>query len=60
MNHKSYYFFILFIFLVNCSAQKVTRIHGNLSLNNNESKILINKSNKNEVIEIIRRTIEQK
>ena len=53
MNHKSIKLFIIFIFLVNCSAQKVTRIHGNLSLINNESKILINKSNKNEVIEIL-------
>ena len=32
MTHKTFIFFILFIFLINCSAQKVTRIHGNLSL----------------------------
>ena len=53
MTHKTFVFFILFIFLINCSAQKVTRIHGNLSLKNNESKILVNKSNKNDVINIL-------
>ena len=53
MTHKIYLFLILFIFIINCSAQKVTRIHGNLSLKNNENKILINKSNKNDVIRII-------
>ena len=53
MTHKTFVFFILFIFLINCSAQKVTRIHGNLSLKNNESKILVDKSNKNDVIKIL-------
>ena len=53
MNHKNIIFLILFIFLVNCSTQKVTRIHGNLSLKNNENFILVNKSNKNDVIKAL-------
>ena len=53
MNHKNIILLILFIFLVNCSTQKVTRIHGNLSLKNNENFILVNKSNKNDVIKAL-------
>ena len=53
MSHKNIILLILFIFLVNCSTQKVTRIHGNLSLKNNENFILVNKSNKNDVIKIL-------
>ena len=52
MSHKNIILLILFIFLVNCSTQRVTRIHGNLSLNNYESSILVNKSNKNDVTQI--------
>ena len=53
MTHKSIILFILCTFLINCSAQKVTRIHGNLSLKSYENKILINKSNKNDVLKIL-------
>jgi len=53
MSHKNIILLILFIFLVNCSTQKVTRIHGNLSLKNNENFILVNKSNKNDVIKLL-------
>ena len=53
MSHKNIILLILFIFLVNCSTQKVTRIHGNLSLKNNENFILVNKSNKNDVIKFL-------
>ena len=53
MSHKNIILLILFIFLLNCSTQKVTRIHGNLSLKNNENFILVNKSNKNDVIKIL-------
>ena len=53
MSHKNIILLILFIFLVNCSTQKVTRIHGNLSLKNNENFILVNKSNKNDVIKVL-------
>ena len=44
---------ILFIFLVNCSTQKVTRIHGNFSLKNNDKFILVDKSNKNDAINVL-------
>ena len=53
MSHKNIILLILFIFLLNCSTQKVTRIHGNLSLKNNDSFILVNKSNKNDVIKVL-------
>ena len=53
MSHNNIILLILFIFLVNCSTQKVTRIHGNLSLKNNENFILVNKSNKNDVIKVL-------
>ena len=53
MSHKNIILLILFIFLVNCSTQKVTRIHGNLSLKNNENFILVNKSNKNDIRDLI-------
>ena len=53
MSHKNIILLILLIFLANCSTQKVTRIHGNLSLKSNDSFILVNKSNKNDVIKIL-------
>ena len=53
MTHKNIIFFILFIFISNCSAQKVTRTHGTLSLKNFENKIILNKSNTNDVIKLL-------
>ena len=53
MTHKNIIFFILFIFISNCSAQKVTRTHGTLSLKNFENKIILNKSNTNDVINLL-------
>ena len=53
MSHKKFIYLILFIFLLNCSAQKVTRVHGTLSLKNFENKIILNKSNTNDVINLL-------
>ena len=53
MTHKKIIYFILFIFLSNCSAQKVTRVHGTLSLKTHEDKIILNKTNTNDVINLI-------
>ena len=43
----------MFIFILNCSAQKVTRVHGVISLKNFENKIILNKSNTNDIINLI-------
>ena len=53
MTHKKIIYFILFIFLLNCSAQKVTRVHGTLSLKTHENKIILNKTNTNDVINLL-------
>ena len=53
MNHKNLIIFILFIFVLSCSAQKVTRTHGTLSLKNYENKIILNKSNTNDIIKLL-------
>ena len=53
MTHNKIFYFILFIFILNCSAQKVTRVHGVISLKNFENKIILNKSNTNDIINLI-------
>ena len=53
MTHKRFIYFILFIFLLNCSVQKVTRTHGTLSLKSFENKIILNKTNTNDVINLL-------
>ena len=53
MTHKKFIYFILFIFLFNCSTQKVTRIHGTLSLKSFENKIILNKTNTNDVVNLL-------
>ena len=45
-------FFIFFI-LLNCQLQDSTRNHGILFLENRSNKIVVNKSNKNDIINII-------
>ena len=53
MTHKRFIYFILFIFLFNCSAQKLTRIHGTLSLKSFENKVILNKINTNDVLNLL-------
>ena len=53
MSHKKFIYLILFVLLLNCSAQKVTRVHGTLSLKNVENKIILNKTNTNDVLKLI-------
>ena len=45
-------FFIFFI-LLNCQLQDSTRNHGILFLENRSNEIVVNKSNKNDIIDII-------
>ena len=45
--------FIIFIILVNCSAQIVSKNHGINSLDKKYNKITLNESNKNDIIKFI-------
>ena len=47
------FYFIIFIFIINCSGNKVTNYHGSKSLETKFDRIIINKSNKNDLIKII-------
>ena len=49
----NYIIIILFIFIVNCSGNKVSNYHGVKLLEAKYDKIEINKSNKNDLIKII-------
>ena len=53
MSHKKFIYLILFVFLLHSCAQKVTRVHGSLSLKNFENKIILNKTNTNDVLKLI-------
>ena len=46
-------FIFLFIFIINCTGNKVSNFHGVKSLQNKYAKIIINKTNKNDLIDII-------
>ena len=45
--------FLIFFILLNCQLQDSTRNHGILFLENRSNKIVVNKSNKNDIINII-------
>ena len=47
------YYLFLFLFIVNCSTNKVSNNHGSISLQSKFEKININKSNKNDILKII-------
>tara|TARA_B100000959_G_C14530988_1_gene439506 strand:- start:94 stop:555 length:462 start_codon:yes stop_codon:yes gene_type:complete len=47
------FFILLFLFTLNCSTNKVRNNHGFTSLNGKFEKILINKTNKNDILQII-------
>jgi len=44
---------IIFLLTINCSNNKVVKSHGISALDLKSEKIIINKSNKNDVIEIL-------
>ena len=52
-NHIKLYFLFLFIFLINCQFKEASNNHGILFLENRNNKLIINKTNKNDVINII-------
>ena len=45
--------FILFLFTLNCSLNKVSNAHGSRFLDTKYDKILLNKSNKNDIRKLI-------
>ena len=47
------FFLFLLLFLFNCSSEKMTNNHGFTSLQAKYEKIIINKSNKNDILSII-------
>ena len=52
-NHFIRLFFFLFIILTSCQLQEPTKNHGIVFLENRSNKLILNKSNKNDVIKII-------
>ena len=54
-NHFNRLFIVLFIILAACQLQEPTKNHGIVFLENRSNKLIINKSNKNDVIKIIGR-----
>ena len=53
MFHKLILLFILFILLTNCSTNKLSKNHGYKSLDLKYDKIIVNKTNKNDIIDLI-------
>ena len=51
-NHKIFYFAVIFNILVGCKLQEPLKTHGIVYLENRSEKLIINKSNKNDVIQI--------
>ncbi len=47
------YYLFLFLFIINCSTNKVSNNHGFISLQAKFEKITINKTNKNDILKII-------
>ena len=52
-NHFNRLFIVLFIILAGCQLQEPTKNHGIVFLENRSNQLIINKSNKNDVIKII-------
>jgi len=49
MFHSKIIYFIIFLLLANCNVKKASNIHGIYSLKNKSNNIIISKSNKNDV-----------
>ena len=52
-NHFNRLYIVLFLILTGCQLQESTKNHGIVFLENRSNKLIINKSNKNDVIKII-------
>ena len=53
INHMKFFLLFIFIFILSCSANKVVKNHGVLSLEIKSKKIHINKSNANDIISVL-------
>ena len=51
-NHKIFYFAVIFNILIGCKLQEPLKTHGIVYLENRSNKLIVNKSNKNDVIKI--------
>jgi len=49
MLHKNIFIFILLLFILNCSTNKVSKTHGTRSLDVKYEKLFVNKTNKNDL-----------
>ena len=52
-NHFNKLFIVLFIILTACQLQEPTKNHGIVFLENRSDKLIVNKSNKNDVVKLI-------
>ncbi len=48
-----YIFIFIFLFISSCSSGKVVNTHGNNLINITNSKLIVNKTNKNDIIDIL-------
>ena len=51
-NHKNFYLLPFFIILIACQFQEPLKTHGIIYLENRSEKVIVNKSNKNDIIRI--------
>ena len=51
--HKNLFLLLTFIILINCQLQEPTKTHGIIFLENRAAKLIINKSNFNDAINIL-------
>ena len=51
--HRYKFFLIIFTILVSCQFQEASKTHGIVFLENRANKLIVNKSNKNDVVNII-------
>ena len=52
-NHKNILLILIFNILINCQLQESSKTHGIVFLENRSKKLIINESNKNDVLKII-------
>ena len=53
MSFIKFIYILIFIFIINCSGNKVSNYHGVKKLENKYSQIIVNNSNKNDILKIV-------
>ena len=51
--HKKFLFISIFLITLNCSSSKVTKNHGIIKLDKKNQKVIVNKTNKNDLIDLL-------